>query len=62
MSYDVCLMAKVNGNIKQKVVYANMPEEDAIKVAERMNRLNTLAARLTGKVFVYVFGIVKNGN
>lgn len=61
MTYDVCLVTKIDGNIKRKVVYPNMSENDAVKVAERMNRLNTLAARMTGKLFVYVFDVIKNG-
>ena len=59
--FNVNLMTKVNGNTVSKPVFTNMSEADAIKVAQRMNRLNILAAKVTGKVFVYVFKVVKNG-
>lgn len=59
--FNVNLMTKVNGNIVSKPVFTNMSEADAIKVSQRMNRLNILAAKVTGKVFVYVFKVVKNG-
>lgn len=59
--FNVNLMTKVNGNTVSKPVFTNMSEADAIKVSQRMNRLNILAAKVTGKVFVYVFKVVKNG-
>lgn len=59
--FNVNLLTKINGQTVSKPVFFNMPEADAKKVAQRMNRLNILAAKMTGKVFNYVFQAVNNG-
>lgn len=61
MTYNVNLVTQINGEIISKPVYKNMSDVDAIKVCERMNRLNVLAAKVTGKAFNYIFTAVKNG-
>lgn len=59
--FNVNLTTMQGGNTITKPLFRNMPEADAIKVAERMNRLNVLAAKTTAKAFNYVFLAVKNG-
>lgn len=52
----VIMATKLNGVVAKKAVYTNMPMADAIKVANRMNRLNILLAKKLGdsvKRFVY---------
>ena len=61
MSFDVTLTTMKNGQVITKPLFRNMPEADAVKVAERMNRLNTLAAKNIGKAFNFLFLAVKNG-
>ena len=60
-TYNVHLVTRINGEVVSKPVYPNMSGEDAIKVCERMNRLNMLAAKMAGKAFNYVFTAIKNG-
>ena len=61
MTYNVNLVTQINGKIISKPVYKNMSDADAIKVCERMNRLNVLAAKNIGKAFNFLFLAVKNG-
>lgn len=57
--YNVILVNKKDGDIKSHTVYTNMPMEDAIKVADRMNRLNTLIARKMGVFMNNLFVVTK---
>ncbi len=60
--FDIALMTKTDsGEILKKTAFVNLTQYDAEKIAHRLNRLNILAAKQTGKVFKYVFTVVKNG-
>lgn len=61
MSFNVNLMAKVNGEIISKPVFTNMEESEAKRIAHKMNKHNILAAKMLGKVFKSVFQAVNNG-
>lgn len=57
--YNVALVNKVGEDIKFHTVYSNMNMQDAEKVADRMNRLNTLIARKMGVIMGALFVVVK---
>lgn len=59
--FNVNLTTIQNGRTITKSLFRNMPEADAVKVAERMNRLNALAGKTMAKAFNYIFSAVKNG-
>lgn len=60
-TFNVMMLTKnASGEVVKKVAFANMPQADALKVCERMNRLNILAAKQLGKAVKIVFGTSKN--